>query len=159
VFALPENPEVVTNEPLLAVGVRTNIGGRLWSPCTQTVYTDRIELKFLFQSFTIPIAKVRLLRSGGKRFGRHLEIIHDEQIVPETIHFIPLFPGKWYEVLESLGIPTEDAAEIRLSKQLYHRCSIWLSNAEGVFWLLFVALIFVVGAVAGLINFIQALLG
>lgn len=157
-IALPTDPESVTNEPLLAADVRTNVGGRLWSPCTHTVYTDRIELKFLFQSFTIPIAKVRLLRSGGKRFGRHLEIIHDEQIVPETIHFIPLFPGKWYDVLETLGIPTEDATELRQSKQLYHRSSVWVSNAEGAFWLLWIALIFVGGIVAGLINFFHGLL-
>ena len=143
---------------MLLVNDRTNIGGRLWSPCMQTVYPDRLELKFLMQKFTLPIERIGLLRSGGKGVGRHLEIVHDDDLVPETLHLIPLFPAKWYEAFEILGIPTEDQADLRPSKQYYHRSSVWVSNAEGLFWMLWISLIIAIPAVFGVVKFFQSLL-
>ena len=145
-------------DSLLLVNDRTNIGGRLWSPCMQTLYPDRLELKFLMQKFTLPIERIGLLRSGGKGVGRHLEIVHDDDLVPETLHLIPLFPAKWYEAFEILGIPTEDQADLRPSKQYYHRSSVWVSNAEGLFWMLWISLIIAIPAVLGVVKFFQALL-
>ena len=39
-ITLAAKPEPDGGEPLLAMNDRTNVGGRLWSPCTQTVYSE-----------------------------------------------------------------------------------------------------------------------
>lgn len=155
---LADQVDMASSAPLLTVDDRTNVGGRLWWPCRQAVHSDRLELKFLTVTWTIPTTKIRLLRSGGKGSGRHLEIIHDDELVSPTIQLIPLYPARWYGVFESLGIATEDETDLRDSSQLSHRCSVWITTAESMFWTLWIVLIFTVPIVAAVVNLIRGYL-
>jgi hypothetical protein len=138
--------------PLLVVREQTNTGGRLWTPCRHHVTADRVEMTFLTQKLTLPIESITLLRSGGRGLDRYLEIIHNDSLTPDTIKVLPLFPAKWFDVFESLGIPTLDEASLRESKQLHYRSSEWVSTIEGLIWMAVVLAAFAAGAISWLLG-------
>lgn len=123
------------SEPLLLANDQTNTGGSLWSACRLSVYPHCMQLDFLNQSYTLPIKHIKMLRSGGRRNDRYVEIIHDSPLAPEILRVLPLRPSMWYDTFESLDMPTEDAAGLRHSKKLRQRSPNWFGNAEGLFWL------------------------
>lgn len=145
------------NERLLQFCERTSFG-RVWPSCRHSLYADRLEMKFLTKTFELPVKQIRLLRSGGQGGHRHLEILHDDPNVPETLHVLPLFPAKWFAAFESLGIPVEDHVGLRESKQYHLRANEWIANAEGLFWF-FVLLICpaAIGTFFAIKEFLQSL--
>lgn len=132
--ATDEVPGKTPHERLFQLCARTSFG-RVWPSCRHSLYPDRLEMKFLTKTFELPVKKICQLRSGGKGGSRHLEIVHDDPNVPETLHILPLFPGEWYAAFESLDIPTEDQVGLRESKQYHLRSNEWMANAEGLFWM------------------------
>jgi hypothetical protein len=116
------------------------------------VCPEHLELKFLTRTFEIRMADIKLLRSEGRGASRTLRIVHTDEAAPETIKVLPHHPAKWFDVFESLGIPTEDDAGLRSSGQLSLRSLQWLSYIEGFFWFAVVAASLMLGGIGRLLD-------
>jgi hypothetical protein len=116
---------------------------------------EYLELRFLARTIKLSIANIRLLRSEGRGADRSLQIVHNDETAPETIKVFPHHPNRWFEVFESLGIPTEDDINLRSSSQLSLRLSSWVSYIEGFFWFAIVAASFVLGGISWLLDFLE----
>ncbi len=132
------NPVLANAKPLLQVNQRVSFG-RVWPSCRITLYLNRLELKFLTQTFVLPTERIQALQSAGKGMHLHVLVVHDDQGVPATVKVIPHLPARWYDAFEAAGIATEDESEFRSAKQYLIRSENWLLFSEGMFW--FVVLI------------------
>lgn len=140
---------------LLCEGDQVNTGGWGWPWCRERICSEFLELSFLTRTIKLPIAKIQLLRSEGRGADRTLQIVHGDDVAPDTIKVYPHYPARWFDVFESLGIPTEDEADLRSSSQSTLRSSSWVSFIEGSFWFAVLAASLVLAGVSWVMGFFR----
>lgn len=135
--------------PLLLSCDKTSTGGWLSTWCRCTILPHQIELKFLTRTYYLPVENIDSLKSGGRGWGRFLEVIHHDEQVPATIRITPFHPARWYDAFESLGLATCDDADFRDASQLALRSADWVTNIEGLFWMF----VFFVAIAAAVVSY------